>query len=127
MPALRAGFSLVEFLLVACLLGVGLLGLGALQLGVVRGLGGAWARLAALTLAGNALEDPAVWGPQEPESRTERFDHGGQPTQAPSGLFTLTVRRWSPAGPDGPAAVRATVTWADPVPGRVSLTRLVRP
>jgi Tfp pilus assembly protein PilV len=124
---------MVEFLVVACLLGVGLLGLGALQLGVARGLGQAWTRLAAVTLAGNALEP--VRSPLEPEADPERFDRNGQPAQGASGCFTVTVRRLPPADPAEPAdlaepaglaVVRATVTWADPVPGRVSLARLVR-
>ncbi|MDR3671029.1 MAG: hypothetical protein P4L36_09295 [Holophaga sp.] len=115
----------MEFLLVACLLGVGLLGLCALQLGVVRGLGGTWIRLAALTLAGNALEP--VPGRQEPDTGTERFDRNGRPTRGPSGFFTVTVSRTPPAHGEGPAALRATVTWADPVPGRVCLTRLAGP
>jgi hypothetical protein len=122
----------VEFLLVACILSVGLLGLGALQVATVRALGGTWTRLAAATLAENALEgitaDAGRGLPTRPGPWVQRFDRDGRPTAARSAFFTVTVTR-SAAGSPAPAwAYQAAATWVGAPgsgPGSIILARLV--
>lgn len=133
-PRFRAGFSLVEFLLVAFILAVGLLGLGAMQVAALRGLAGTRTRLAAATLADNALEEMAAGPGPAPAARggpwVGRFDRNGQPATSASAFFTVTVTRSAPDAPVAPAqarAYRATVTWVEDArspPGRVTLIRL---
>jgi Tfp pilus assembly protein PilV len=128
----------VELLLVAFVLGVGLLGLSALQVATMRNLAGAWTRLAAATLAGNALAGvlaEAGPGPRERSGKytgagsgpwVEWFDRNGQPATHSPAFFTVTLTRSAPAGA---RAFRATVAWvegAPPAPCRLSLVRLVR-
>jgi Tfp pilus assembly protein PilV len=136
-PGVRAGISLVEFLLVASILAVGLLGLGAMQVAALRGLAGTRTRLAAATLADNALEEMAAGPGPSPAARggpwVRRFDRNGQPAASASAFFTVTVTGSAPDAPDAPAQVRtyrATVTWvedAGSAPGCVTLTRLRLP
>jgi Tfp pilus assembly protein PilV len=135
---------MVELLLVALVLGVGLLGLCVLQVATVRGLAGTWTRLAAATLAHNALAGVlAEAGPVRPgQARpaapkytapgpgpwVERFDRNGRPTQDPSAFFTVTVTRSVPDPLVPVWAFQAAVVWAEGAPGasgRISLTRLV--
>jgi type II secretory pathway pseudopilin PulG len=152
LPRPTGGFTMVEFLLVAFILAVGLLGLGALQVATARSGAAAGIRLTAATLANNTLEEilaearqvglsrvvqePA--GPGAPEYTgpgpgpwLARFGRDGLPAPARRAFFTVAVTRSAPpAFQDAPAAreFRATVTWledAPPVPGRLTLRRLI--
>jgi len=130
----------VELLLVAFVLGVGLLGLSALQVATMRNLAGAWTRLAAATLAGNALAGvlaEAGPGPRERSGKytgagsgpwVEWFDRNGQPATHSPAFFTVTVTRSVPDPLVPVWAFQAAVVWAEGAPGasgRISLTRLV--
>lgn len=133
----QAGVSMLEMLLVAAVLGVGVLGLLALLTGTVRAAGSSWARLTALTLANNALEEtlgeaqaqaPGVSPWEGAWERTCALD--GVPSGAAPPFFTVRVR---PLPPDGEGlgliplrVVQAQVTWREgvpPLPRTVTLAR----
>ena len=126
------GFSIVELLLVAFILGVGLLGIGAMQVAAVRGGGGGHARMIALGLANNALEQVQAEGRAQlldrdappppfrssldgPGTWLATYDREGAACGPGAPFFTVTVTREAvAAGAGRQGRFQASVAWLEP-------------